>query len=245
MGPANVLDLQPNLRARWTSLTGMALVLDLGGAAEVDTVYLGAHNGTNAATVRIRAAASEAALTASPVYDSTALTINAATISEAWAHLNALKLINPSQTLQWWRFDFADGANPAGYFELGRLALAKAFRPAVNFGWGSPSGYIDNGLVDETVGGQMIPTPGGRRRVWELLFNTLSEGEAWGDLFEFDRLRGLSRDLIFAMNPDETTRLHQRLFSCLVRELSSIAPQYPGADGLGVWAKRYRIEELT
>ncbi len=244
MGFGNLLTLQPSQRCRWTALPGMFATLDLGAAPAIDTLYFGSHNGSNAATVRVRAAASEANLTASPGFDAT-YDLNVVDVAEAWPHLNSLRTLGPSQSWRWWRFDFLDAANPAGYFEIGRLILASAFRPTTNFGFGSSAGWIDTSTVAETAGGGLVPTEGGRRRVWEPLFNTLSAEEAWGDLFEFDRLRGLSRDLVFAMDPEETTRLHQRLFTCLVRSLSPISPNYPGADGQGNWVKRYRIEELV
>ncbi|WP_422366418.1 hypothetical protein [Pelagibius sp.] len=244
MGFGNLLTMQPSQRCRWTSLTGMFATLDLGAAAEIDTLYFGSHNGSNAATVQVRAAASEANLTAAPGFDTT-YDLNVVDIVEDWPHLNSLRYLATAESWRWWRFDFVDAANPAGHFDLGRLALAKAFRPSVNFDFGSTAGWVDNSTVAETLGANLIPTEGGRRRVWELLFNTLPESEAWGDLFEFDRLRGLSRDLVFAMDPEETSRLHQRLFTCLVRSLSPISPNYPGADGQGNWVKRYRIEELV
>src|SRR3546814_236006 len=66
----NLQTMQPGEVCRFTSLTGIMIVADLGSAASINWIELINHNGTSAATWRIRGADTEGELTSDPGYDS-------------------------------------------------------------------------------------------------------------------------------------------------------------------------------
>ncbi len=234
----NLQAMQPEACCRFTSLSGMEITADLGAAAAIDTVWLGYTNATSAATWRVRAASSQAGLTSSPGYDSGSVSVWPASGLDDWDKVGGLLWLSAAQTYRWWRIDIADAANPAGYFDIGRLYLADAWNAGgIMFGWSI--GFLDDSPVERARGGQMHPSERPRRREAAFTLRGKSEADMYANAFALDQLRGRSKDVLAVRNPTQTTFLqHQTIYGLMTALRPIVNTTY------NVFRKQYRIEEL-
>lgn len=214
---SNLLDLQPGRKARFSTPGAAHIVLDLGSAQAITLAMLGAHNGSAAGTWRVRGATSEANLTAAPGFDSGAGVSLWPATGKAEADVQHSFINFSAETYRWWRIDVADAGNADGYFEAGRIILANAWAPAVNFGYGAGIGWIDPSPIDQGVAGHMHPLGRPGHRVMTLPFRLLSEADALGGLYELERLLGARRDVFAVLDKEDTTQLHRRMMHGLMR----------------------------
>lgn len=238
---ANLATDQPGEAARWTSLTGMAIVLELDAAQAINLIALIAHNGTGSATWQIRGATSEANLTASPGYDSGSVSMWPAT-GRPSGHdkLTSIHVPASAQTFQWWRIDISDGSNPDGYFEAGALIVDDAFQPGVNMAYGQAIGFDDPSEQVRAEGGQTWATPTGARRTVQFTLGFESEADMMGTAYEIDRRRGARKPVFWVFDPAETTHLHRRAVYGLQTALRPIV-----LPAVSVYEKRYTLAEMT
>lgn len=209
----NLQTQQPGEAARWTSLTGMYFVLDLLAAAAVNVLALLAHNGTSAATWRWRGATSEANLTAAPGYDSGSVSLWPVTgwpAGYATEKLPSLIYLSPAQSFRWWRCDLDDAANPAGYFQSGRLVVDAAWHPGKNLKSDWELGYIDPAQPETAARGHLWPGPESNPgREWDFTLRGLTEDDVFANGYELARKRGTRLDVLAIRNPSLTTHLHR------------------------------------
>lgn len=221
MPVANLQDQQPANAVRWTSLTGMYVEVDLGAAYAINALFAGYHNGTTDCTLRWRGATSQANLTASPGYDSTA--------ESAWAagsrpagydgeKLSSFKWLTTAQTYRWWRLDIADAGNPDGYFDLGCLIVDAAFQPERNYEFGAGFGHDDPSPLRVGQGGQTWPQAVPSSGVRRFRVPNLTEDEAFGTIFELGRKRGRKKSVLVVPKPEATTHLHRQMIYGLMVE---------------------------
>ena len=221
---ANLQAQQPGQVARWTSLTGMYVVADLLEAAAINLVALLAHNGTSAATWRIRAAATEADLTAAPGFDTGAV------FESVWPssgrpspgyddeRLHSIRYLSPAQSFRYWRIDVEDAANPAGYFEAGRLVIDAAWQPERNLRHDWDLGHDDPAEPRLAALGHLWPGPESRpARVFECAVRGMTEDDA-ANGYEILRRRGRRGDLLVVRNPELTTHLQRNVVYGLLLE---------------------------
>lgn len=213
----NLQTQQPGEAARWTSLTGMYVEADLGAAQAINVAALLAHNGTAAATWRIRGATSQANLTAAPGYDTGAVFVSMWTAAGRPAgydneKLPSLHFIDPAQSFRFWRIDLADAANPAGFFEAGRLVIDAAWRPGKNLTRGWEIGYADVSEPEFAAKGHLWPGPESvTAREWSFTLRGLSEDDVFANGYELARKRGARKDVLIIRNPQLTTHLHRNM----------------------------------
>lgn len=227
---ANLFTAHPWERWRSAGLAGVHVEIDLGAAPSPGINFLAAvsHNMSGAATWRWRAAASQAALTASPAWDSTAVSPWPVTGRPAgYSHLDSyLWLGGPggagAQSHRWWRVDFSDAGNADGFIELGRIYVAAAWQPSrnVQYGWGA--GWTDPSPRQRTLGGQLHAEELGRWRELRFQLRWLSEDEMYENAYELARTRGTSGDVIVVRNPAATKHLHRQSVYGVMRELAPI-----------------------
>lgn len=211
----NLQTIQPGEVARWTSLTGMFLVLDLLAAVAVDVVALLAHNGTTAATWQIRAAALEADLVSAPGYNSGSVSIWPASGRPSGydgEKLPSLHYLATPQSFRFWRIDLADAANPDGYFEAGRLVVAASWAPAKNLRHDWELGFVDPSEPSRAARGHLWPGPESNpAREWDFTIRGLSENDVMAGGYELARKRGARKDVLAIRNPELTTHLHRNM----------------------------------
>lgn len=217
---SNLQILDPTEKWRTTSLSNMYVVLQFPAAVSLDFILALYTNATSNTTWRIRAAASEANLTASPSYDSGNITFwpNGSDLSQ-FTETHGWKVLTTPQSYVWWRIDFTDATHPDGYFEVGRLMLGKGFSPAIDIpvGWEVTPAREESTLVRSAGGGSVVrQSP--RFRDLSFTWTKLTKTEAFGTLAELARQVGMSTDVAAFVDADEATYPMDMMSSGLFRQ---------------------------
>lgn len=249
----NLQATPPDLVWRALDLDNAHVVADLGTAKAIDLVWLGYTNASASAAARVRGAVSEAALTSNPGYDSGMLplwpTLDALDLAwtdpdddparRAWGRMPLLHLPPAAQAWRWWRIDVADAANPDGYFQAGRLYLARAWQPAQNIDYGWSHVHVDESPAERAAGGglSIAARRQWRQRTFEL--KAKSEADIWDNAVALERRFGASGDLLFLHDPEATgMRVLDGLLYGRMTEAEPIVQLRTR-----VWRKRITFEE--
>lgn len=231
--PASNLDkMQPSDVWRSTSLTSQYIEIDLGSAKSVTVVALMFTNLTSAATWQVQAGST----TAYSNYDSTSLTAWAGATQNVDRPHAFLDLTAAAKTYRYWKISLTDAANPAGYFEAGRVILSNAFQGGRNYSYGAGRGYKDMTVTKDAFGGQMIVEEKAKRPVISFEANFLTATEAEATVLELQR--NLSGGVLAMQDPSASTyRMGRMHYGRL-----SIEPVINGA--FNVFSTRFTIEGL-
>jgi len=221
----NLQTKHPSEKTRTSGLSTIYYVVDLSVATEVDLFALLYHNGTNAGTLRVRGATSEANLTAAPSYDSGTFSLHMQTGIDDWTFFHTWLYLGDAaaETLQWWRFDVADGANPDGYFQAGRLIIAKAYESTrgIRLDWNM--GIVDPSPRKRAIGGQVYPLIRNPYRMLDFTFDFLEKTEAFEQFLERQRVRGTSKDIMAIVNADDSDEKQWLTIYGLFNELQPLS----------------------
>lgn len=219
---------------RSSEISAHEINIDLGSAQEIDLISLIGHNGTASATITVKAGSTAA------VSDYTSGSLSLISGLDLGYSSNVFMLhLDTAQTYRYWKIEISDSSNPDGYIQIGRLYVTKAFQPSVNIDYGESQGFIDNSKIRRTMNGEPVPL---RREPYRFTDFTLSFGsknEMYGTLHEIDRLRGLSKDVLYINDPDESDHLQRRVIYGLMTELNPVINSY-----FGIFQKKFRIEEI-
>jgi hypothetical protein len=235
---------------RAANAASVYIVADLGAAKQINLVSLIGHSGSSRSYARIRAATSEANLTAAPGYDSGLLpfrshqsgydaTWASGVTDEEYGALDRnlfLKYFAP-QTYRYWRIDIADPNSV--YLDIGRLYISKAWQPVNNMNYGFAQGIIDPSRKARTVSGEMVPLERTKIRWSEFTLSFANEAEMYDNAFEIERLRGRTKDILFVHDPDAVAQLQRRTFYGAME-----SPQPIVNVTFGIFEKTFRIEEI-
>ncbi len=235
----NLQDIQLTKLWRTSDHTNTFIEIDLATAQAITVVALLGTNASTAATWRIRAATTQANLTAAPGFDTTAVTAWPETGLGDWSKVHLVKWVDPAETFRWWRIDIADSGNADGYVEAGRVYIAAAWQPAKNLQFGHGLGWIDSGDRAESDGGQIFTEDKPRRRLVSFDLDFLTENDMLDNAFDLDRLRGAAKDVLVITDPASASHLHKRTVYGLMTGLRPIINRH-----VGLYQKSFRIEEL-
>jgi hypothetical protein len=233
MGDMTIGNLQSRSLKRLyrTANLSAEINIDLGAAREIDLVSLIAHNGGGTVTVR--------AGSTSAVSDFTSGALDLITGTDSGQGSNMFLLKMAPQTYRYWRLTISDSSNPAGYFQAGRIYLSKAFQPVVNMDYGAAGGWRDDSKVVRTLSGEPIPLVRTPRRVEEFVLSFGSEAEMYGTIYDIERLRGVSKDVLYINDPEATTYMQRRSIYGLMGELSPVVNV-----AFQLFQKKFIIEEI-
>ncbi len=148
-----------------------------------------------------------------------------------------LKLDSPVD-YRYWRIDIYDTAS--SYLDIGRLYMSKAWQPNINIEYGAVISWADTSKIPQASSGQKVPLRRKKFRYTEFSMTFLSEDEALDYLFEFDRLRGITSDILYIKDISNKKQLQRQTIYGLMAALNPI-----GHDSFQLHSKSYRIEELT
>lgn len=210
MPVTNLQGVQPSKVWRSSTLTGVTIDLDFGGATAIDTLALVRPNFTAAATWRLYGATSQGNLGVSG-YDSTPLSPWPGTgkpTDPAIQQHTCLLRIGSTQTYRWWRLALTDAANPAGYFEAGALLLGAAVSPTRNLDYGWEFGDEPADVVAMGPYGRTVVDERDAPRTLSIPLKALYQADAMGGLGALLAERKTSKPFLLCVNPDETTYLH-------------------------------------
>jgi hypothetical protein len=212
---ANLQTKQPTKVWRSNNLS-VNVVADLGGDYSIDLFALMFSNATADATWRIRAAAEESELTADPAYDTGPMTFAAGIngqyliysqgAPETYSRTSGYHTFLPKQ-FRWWRADIFDPDNADGYLDFGRLYIADSFTPQRTFSYGWTQQWMDGQVRDKSLGNQTYPQERNTYRRISGQFRWQSESDMYGELYQLQRKRGSSKDVLLITDELKTDRL--------------------------------------
>jgi len=212
---SNLQNMQPKRKWRSDAATSPYLELDFGAAGCAATGFaLIGHNLTASATIRVRGKATYP-VTSSPTVDTTALSAwpsSGKPSDESWPHYLSWLSWSNVTALRYWRIDIADGTNPDGYVEAGRLMLGAYWQPSLNFDLaGTPLAYDQRDVQIATDYGNTFTD---RRattapRLFQLQISAANRTEVLAGIAEIQRLRGMWGDVACLLDPAATTHFHR------------------------------------
>lgn len=246
--PLPLTNLQNRLQARVARSTDAdpahtRFVVDLGRQRTINVLALCAHNFSLEATVRV---------TASDTDDFSVLVMDTGDVA-VWPALfssenlewednnwwsgqidEATRTTYPSNYLyrpvqmaaRYWQVDIIDAANAAGYVQFGRLFMAPAWSPVINYDYGASLGFESDTTVEKALGGQEYFDRRTGRRVFRCQLSWLSEQEAWERAWEMQRSLGYDGEVLVLIDPDNTRQELRLAFLARLRQLSPIEHPY-------------------
>ena len=235
----NLQTIQPQKKWRATGVTSASITIALASPIACNALALAGHNLSPAATLRLRGAATAAAVTASPLVDTSyvspwPLGIKPASVS--WPNWLALVQWTSAGALQYWQLDISDPGPGQTYLEAGRLVIGAKWQPTTNFDLGGyPLGFDPQDVQTKTPSGYIFTDrrAASAGRQIALQITGANQREVQDGIAEIQRLRGMWGDVIVCLDPAATTDFHrqsmQGVFTAKPR--FPIVPQFD-ADGI-------------
>jgi len=163
------------------------------------------------------------------------------TDEEIEGYTNTLIYILPAAIrARFWSVEFDDTANSAGYLQAGRAFIGDAWQPTRNLNVGASITFEDDTTVQKARSGAEYFDPRRIRRVARFTIKNLEEDEAYGRAYEVMRRSGVSGEVIFIFNPDDTAHAIRRQFLGRLRQLTGIEHPYPLNQSTG-WEAAERL----
>lgn len=197
------------------------------GAPAVRIVAAVNHNLTITATARVRG--STVSDFSTTVYDSG--WINAwpyAYTAEQREGFTAtfVHILSADTSARYWRVEFDDTANPAGYIEVGRVFIGPSWSPAINISFGAELGWNTTTDVQQSASGVEYFYHRAPYRVQNVKMDFLTIDEGMANAFEIQRLAGIDAEVFWIYDPDDTTHALRRRFLGRLQTLSPVIHPY-------------------
>jgi hypothetical protein len=127
---------------------------------------------------------------------------------------------------RYWLIEFDDGANPAGFVQIGRMFIGDAWQPTINMSYdGSSLAWESTTGVETAISGAEFFDRKFPARVQRVALNMLDEDEVFSSAFEIQGQGGIDQEILWIHDPDDTTQAIKRQFTARMRTLSPV--EYP------------------
>lgn len=234
-----------HVRRRWKGRLGDSewVLLDLGASTLVDTICLfglaGIFDGTERnlselAIRRVRLSLTDPTGEAGEVYDSDDNDSGVGFIKEAYAAM--VELLDTPVSARYVLVDLSEVTAEA--IMAGRLVVGLRDQFIYNFFANWSFGYVDLSRRKKSAGGQTFVERDERYRVLTLDFGAIDEDDRYGFIHEMDRINGMSRDILFIIDPESDDITRDTIWG-LPPELSRVTQPYMD----DIFAKSLSIEE--
>lgn len=137
------------------------------------------------------------------------------------------------------RVEIDDTTNEDGFVEIGRVFAGNGFQPARNMTYGASIGWENRTEVQEALSGAEYFNERRAFRVVRFGLAAMTEDEAMANASELIRAIGVSREVFFVWDPDDTTHALRRQFLGRLRTLNPI--ENAGPDR---WKAPFEVKEL-
>lgn len=159
---------------------------------------------------------------------------------EQEAYTSILTYILPtSVNARYMRIELSDPTNPDGYVQLGRPFTANGWQPVRNMVYGASLQWENRSEVSETLSGAEYFNERAAPRVARFELQAMTESEAMAIAFEIQRSSGITREIFYVWDPEDTVHALRRQFMGRLRQLSPI--ENPGPNR---WRSPFEIKEL-
>lgn len=138
-----------------------------------------------------------------------------------------IHILSSEQYLRYWKVEIDDTANVDGFVEIGRVIIARGWRPGVNYTYGAEVSYFDPSPSVTTLSGTMYFDERPRGRVFRFGLDAMSSTEAYGYALEMQRLAGVIGEVLLVPDSDDTGNLPLRAFAGRLTALNGIGVPDP------------------
>jgi hypothetical protein len=153
------------------------------------------------------------------------------TTEEAEGYIAELVHILPADRYErWWRIEFDDQTNAAGFIEIGRLFIGPVWQPKINMEYGASIGWETTTEARQAISGAEYFSDGINFRVQRFTLGHMDQDEAFSQAFELQRRAGISGEILWIHDPDDTVHALRRRYLARMRQLSAIDYPYFGAN---------------
>lgn len=249
LGIGNLKKMSLKQVYRAANASAVFIVVDLLAEKDFNLVALIGHSGSSRSYARVRAAASEADLTADPGFDTgdQPFRSHQTGYDGTWAagvddeengalEKNMFMQYFPVETYRYLRIDIADPNSD--YLDIGRLYVSKAWQPETNMDYGMNEGIVDPSRKTRTVSGEVMAVERRKWRYAEFTLGFASKSEMFDGVFKIENMRGRTKDVLFIIDPDETDHLQYRTY------YGTMENQPFSHVNFGLFSKTFRIEEI-
>lgn len=243
-----------------TNLTSTQFLVDIGVDKMARAVALVAHTISLDGKVRIRASESDPTMNTGLLYDSGWFDAWPSVYqSEAleWESPNfwegqyteeeregltftLIKSADVNLYARYWLIEIDDTVNTDGYVQIGRVFIGEAWQPSINMLYGAGIGLEDDSEISQSVSGSEDFDQRAKYRVAAFTISNLDVDEAYGQAFDLMRRVGVTGEVLFQYDPDDTLHALRRSFVGRLRKLSAI--EHPNLDAFGAgWEIKERL----
>jgi hypothetical protein len=153
------------------------------------------------------------------------------TVDETEGYIAELVHILPADRYErWWRIEFDDQGNADGYIEIGRLFIGPVWQPNINMEYGASIGWETTTEARQAISGAEYFSDGINFRVQRFTLGCMDQDEAFSQAFELQRRAGISGEILWIHDPDDTVHALRRRYLARMRQLSAIDYPYYGAN---------------
>ena len=228
-------------RSTSASLANAQFTIDFGIAEWVRLVALVDHNFSRTSAVRVRGSNTPgdwtvttydsgwfdgwpitSPLYVAPVGDPSWLDGRMSAEEAANYNLSAIYIAADEAAAQYWKIEISDIGNAAGYVQMGRLVMSKAWQPTINMSVGATIGVSTETSFQRSDAGPKYFNVQPRARSVAFTIDNMETDEIFTYSFEMQRQLGLAEQLFFVWDADDTVHLFRRSFLATLRELNPL-----------------------
>jgi len=233
--PAALADDMIGVVHRGTGTPTAWVEVDLGSSRAVDFAAFLATEGA-ATGQRVRAADTQADLTAAPTFDSGVVDFAAGAQAGAFGRVHSWWETSPAQSFRWWRFDINGLTEP---FAAGRLVLGRRTAFARNFSFGGGPGVRDLGRMEMSTHGALDRRRGAQARLLAIAWEALTRAEVETTLMPMLESLGRTELLLVVTDPAPHDRRARRMFFGFIAEDIETVQRH-----FDIWAWRTRLTSM-
>ncbi len=142
------------------------------------------------------------------------------------------------QTLRYWKVEINDTTNTAGYIQIGRLFMARGWRPDVNYSYGASLKYNDPSVTETSLSGAEYFDVRSKYRVMNLTLRYMSSTEAYSYALELQRLSGTTAEVLVVPDSDDVAQQPLRSYVGRLRQTQPVTQ-----PELSTYAVSFEIKE--
>ncbi|CAB4136735.1 hypothetical protein UFOVP842_54 [uncultured Caudovirales phage] len=228
-------------RSTSASLANAQFTIDFGIAEWIRFVALVDHNFSRTSAVRVRGSNTAgdwsvttydsgwfdgwpvtSPLYVAPVGDASWLDGRMSATEAADYNLSAIYIAASATAARYWKIEISDIGNTAGYVQMGRLVMSRAWQPTINMSIGAKIGINTETSFQRSDAGPKYFNVQPRARSAAFTIQNMDTDEIFTNAFEMQRQLGLSKQLFFVWDASDKVHLFRRSFLATLRDLSPI-----------------------
>jgi hypothetical protein len=134
----------------------------------------------------------------------------------------ALCVFDYTRTNQYWIVEIDDETNSDGYVEIGRLFVSTSWEVSNNVSYGWNIAYEDNSIIETSLSGAEYFDKRPLNRAVTLSLDWLSETEGLTTAWGVSRILGVTGEVLFVWDKDDSDNLMRRSFIGRLKQLDPI-----------------------